>query len=542
MNPAPVLRLDLAGRVALANRAARTVFGREDLQGHSWLRICPGMGTALWRRVLSAPQPVQHEVTLGALRILFTHVRSTDSAFVFAFGADVTQQRQNERLLEEQAANLAIQARFPDMNPGPVLRLKLDSTILLANKAAAAVFGRDLAGLRWIDLLSPLDAARWDEIVAAREPIYIEAAIDDRVWVFAHRRDHESELVFAYGADITYQKQTERALRQSEKMATLGTLVAGVAHELNNPAAAAGRASAQLRDAIARLEQLHVHLEAVGLTPAMRDVLVEIDGLARDRAGASSQFGALEQSDLEASVEEWLDERAIEEAWVIAPPLVELGFDPNALSAIEARFSGRALAAVLNWMAGIFHVYALLNEVNQGSTRISEIVRALKSYSYLGQAPILEVDLHEGLDNTLVILRSKLKAGVTVEREYAADLPPVTAYGSELNQVWTNLLDNAVDAMGGRGHITIRTSRDGPWAVVEIEDGGPGIPEAIQARVFDPFFTTKEPGQGTGLGLSTSFSIITEKHKGQLSLVSRPGLTVFTVKLPIAGPPVGVSK
>ena len=162
---------------------------------------------------------------------------------------------------------------------------------------------------------------------------------------------------------------------------------------------------------------------------------------------------------------------------------------------------------------------------------------ALKSYSYLGQAPLQEVALHEGLDNTLVILRHKLKRGIQVEREYCTDMPRVPAYGSELNQVWTNLLDNAVDAMDGSGRIVIRTRVERGWAVVEVEDDGPGIPEAIQARIFDPFFTTKPPGKGTGLGLSTTYSIITEKHRGQIEVESRPGFTRFTVRLPFPTAP-----
>jgi len=178
-------------------------------------------------------------------------------------------------------------------------------------------------------------------------------------------------------------------------------------------------------------------------------------------------------------------------------------------------------------------VHQLLYEIGQGSARISEIVRALKSYSYLGQAPVQWIDLHEGLDNTLVILRNKLKAGIEVHRDYAADMPSVHAFGSELNQVWTNLLDNAADAMDGKGTLTIRTRRQDPWAVVEIEDNGPGIPPALQSRIFDPFFTTKAPGKGTGLGLSTSYSIVTDKHHGRIDVESRPGMTRFTVRLPI---------
>ena len=190
----------------------------------------------------------------------------------------------------------------------------------------------------------------------------------------------------------------------------------------------------------------------------------------------------------------------------------------------------------------VFRVHTLSYEIGQGSARISEIVGALKSYSYLGQAPVQAVDLHEGLDNTLVILRNKLKVGIRVHRDYGADVPRVPAYGSELNQVWTNLLDNAADAMGGKGEITIRTRREPGWAVVEICDNGPGIPQSVQARIFDPFFTTKAPGKGMGLGLSTSYSIITDKHKGTVSVASRPGRTWFTVRLPLQSatqPPEG---
>jgi signal transduction histidine kinase len=206
------------------------------------------------------------------------------------------------------------------------------------------------------------------------------------------------------------------------------------------------------------------------------------------------------------------------------------------MSRLAAVLEGESLSAALVWAASLFPVYTLLYEIGQGSARVSEIVGALKSYSYLGQAPVQTVDLHEGLDNTLVILRGKLKAGVDVRRDYDPRIPKVPAHGSELNQVWTNLLVNAADAMGGKGEITVRTRRRNGWAVVEIEDSGPGIPEEIVPRIFDPFFTTKGPGQGTGLGLSTSHAIVTKQHKGEIRVESRPGLTRFTVKLPIEPP------
>ncbi len=328
----------------------------------------------------------------------------------------------------------------------------------------------------------------------------------------------------------------EMMLRQSEKMATLGTLTAGIAHELNNPAAATRRAAEQLQEMSSRLEAAGRRLRAASLPPAAEETLQSLARRARDRAGVPTDLDALGRSDREAEVEDWLDAHAVENGWELAPALVGQGLDASELSRLASILPGETLSAALGWIASLFPVYALLKEIGEGSARISEIVGALKSYSYLGQAPVQAVDLREGLDNTLVILRGKLKAGISVHREYAADLPRVPAYGSELNQVWTNLIDNASDAMGGKGRITIRTRRQDGWAVVEIEDDGPGIPEEIQPRIFDPFFTTKAPGAGTGLGLSTSYAIVTRKHRGEFRVESRPGMTRFTVRLPLRGP------
>jgi signal transduction histidine kinase len=316
-------------------------------------------------------------------------------------------------------------------------------------------------------------------------------------------------------------------------MATLGTLAAGVAHELNNPAAAVQRGAEQLRRAVRELERAHRGLSRAGLGDAHRDRLQALEERAREQARTPHASDALARADGEEVIEEWLDARGIDDPSRLAPALANLQLDAAALDELAGAVGAEGLVAALDWLAAAFPAYSLLYEIRQGAARISEIVGALKSYSYLGQAPVQAVDVHEGLDNTLVILRNRLKEGVAVRREYAPDLPRIGAYGSELNQVWTNLIDNAIDAMDGEGNLVIRTRREGDEVIVEIEDDGPGIPPEIQSQVFDPFFTTKEPGKGTGLGLSTSYGIVTEKHHGNLSVASQPGSTRFIARLPI---------
>ncbi len=325
-------------------------------------------------------------------------------------------------------------------------------------------------------------------------------------------------------------RNTEVMLRQSEKMAALGTLSAGLAHELNNPAAAARRSADQLRDALAEWQRLNGEIVALGLPP---DRVQQINALRDEigrRAASPIQLDPLTRSDRESDVQAWLEDHHVADAWQIAPALVTSGWDASSLDALEPL--GPALPTVARWLAAGGSVYALLAEVGQSAERISEIVKAVKSYAYLDQAPIQEVNVTEGLENTLVILKHKLKQGIAVRREYAADLPRIEAYASELNQVWTNIIDNAVDAMKGEGELVLRTYRQDDRVVVEIGDNGPGIPPEIQSRIFEPFFTTKPPGIGTGLGLHISYNII-QKHRGEISVDSRPGSTVFRVALPI---------
>ena len=327
-------------------------------------------------------------------------------------------------------------------------------------------------------------------------------------------------------------RSTELLLRQSEKMAQLGTLTAGIAHELNNPAAAAKRGSEQLRHAFAAMQQAQVRLNSLSLSAPQQAALLELDRLAGQRAAQPAGLGSLQRSDQESALEDWLDENTIANGWELAPQLAGLGYSPAELEHLAGVFPGQPLAVVLGWLGISFTAYGLLEEIGQGATRISEIVKALKSYAYLDQAPVQAVDVHEGLDNTLVMLRSKLKGGVSLRRQYAAHLPLIQAYGSELNQVWTNLIDNAVDAMDGEGEITIQTHQGKDCVVVEVEDNGPGIPETIQSKIFDPFFTTKAVGKGTGLGLNISYNIV-KKHQGDIKVISHPGMTRFVVTLPL---------
>ncbi len=333
-------------------------------------------------------------------------------------------------------------------------------------------------------------------------------------------------------------RATQSSLQQSERMAQLGTLTAGLAHELNNPAAAVNSSAGRMADAMVRYGNARAavaaNLDAGGL--AVVDELLE--GLYASR-GSGPQKSTIDQADLEDEIESWLADHDVDRSWELATGLADAGLSVDQLSNIASRVDGRALPAVVDLIGAAQEQLSLVHQIEEGTRRMSAIVKALKSYAYLDQAPVQNVDVTDGLNDTLMLLEHKTK-GIEVLREYADDLPVIEALGGELNQVWTNLIDNAVYAIGeadrADGRIVVRAAPADSGVVVEVEDNGPGIPKEIQKRVFDSFFTTKPPGSGTGLGLDISRNIVLQHHGGNLTVDSEPGRTTFRVELPLRLP------
>src|SRR5829696_8281577 len=324
-------------------------------------------------------------------------------------------------------------------------------------------------------------------------------------------------------------RETQRAFRQQEKMAALGKLSAGLAHELNNPAAAARRASDDLGEAALRAQLLALEHDA-RFSPAQREKLTQLrrEAAANDDAA----LDPLARSEREDEAVLWLEERGVEEAWELASILAGTGIRTERLERLaEDLDDGRALAGALEWLGTTLELVGLADELAQSAARIFELVGAMKEHTYMDRGSYEQTDVREGLESTLTILGHKLK-GATVTRDYEDGLPRIWAHGGELNQVWTNLLDNAADALEGRGRIGAKAYCDGDSVVVEVSDDGPGIPREAQARVFEPFFTTKQIGEGTGLGLDIVRRIVTS-HGGEVAFESEPGATRFVVRLPV---------
>ncbi|WP_329243189.1 ATP-binding protein [Streptomyces sp. NBC_01478] len=332
------------------------------------------------------------------------------------------------------------------------------------------------------------------------------------------------------------QKSSQLAISQRERLLALGSLSAGLTHELNNPAAAAVRATSTLRERVAKMRH---KLRVISSGPYSREDLanlIDIQERTAERVAKAQTLSPLEASDREDELTDWLDGHGVTESWQIAPTFVQAGLDVDWLDQVAAAVDEEILPGAIGWLNYTVETELLMTEIEDSTTRISNLVGAAKQYSQLDRAPYQVADVHELLDSTLLMLGGKVGDRIKVVKEYDRTLPKIPAYPAELNQVWTNLIDNAVSAMnsaGGEGTLTVRTALVRDQLMVEFRDTGPGVPQEIRSRIFDPFFTTKPVGEGTGLGLDISWRIVVNKHHGTLQVESVPGDTRFQVLLPL---------
>jgi signal transduction histidine kinase len=336
-------------------------------------------------------------------------------------------------------------------------------------------------------------------------------------------------------------KNLQQAIGQRERLLALGSLSAGLTHELNNPAAAAVRATASLREHVAKTRRKLGLIAAGPYDRTTLETMIRLQEEAAERVPKALVLSPLEASDREDEIADWLDEHGVRDGWEMAPTFVAAGLDVAWLDHVEATIDPAAFEGAVRWLTYTLETELLMNEIGDSATRISTLVGAAKQYSQLDRAPYQVVDVHELLDSTLLMLSGKIPAGIKVVKEYDRSLPSIPAYAGELNQVWTNLIDNAISAMNGTGTLTVRTGMDRDQVFVEFGDTGPGVPPEIRDRIFEPFFTTKPVGEGTGLGLDISWRIVVNKHHGDLSLESSPGDTRFRVRLPATSPDAGAA-
>jgi signal transduction histidine kinase len=326
-------------------------------------------------------------------------------------------------------------------------------------------------------------------------------------------------------------RNTDAVVGQRERLLALGALSAGLTHELNNPAAAAVRATSSLRERVAGMRQKLAMLARNDIDPDLLEQLVDVQELLVKQVAGAPKLTAMQASDHEDELSDWFDDHGVTDGWDLAAVFVPAGITVARLDEVHAAVGDAFLNTALRWLGYAVETETLMGEIEDATTRISTLLGAAKQYSQMDRAPFQWIDVHDGIDSTLIMLSGKL-GHVEVVKEYDRSLPAIPAYAGELNQVWTNLVDNAVAAMEGHGRLTIRTGRDNDRLLVEICDTGPGVPPELSQRIFEPFFTTKPVGEGTGLGLDISWRIVVNKHRGDLRLRSEPGDTRFQVRLP----------
>jgi len=328
-------------------------------------------------------------------------------------------------------------------------------------------------------------------------------------------------------------KNAQQAIGQRERLLALGSLSAGLTHELNNPAAAAVRATSALRERVAGMRHKLGMIAGGKWDRTTLETLIRLQEEAAERVPKALALAPMEASDREDEISDWLDDHGVRDGWELGPTFVAAGLDVAWLDHVAVTVEPEILESALRWLYYTVETELLMNEIEDSTTRVSTLVGAAKQYSQLDRAPYQVVDVHELLDSTLLMLSGKFPPGITVVKDYYAGLPHIPAFAGELNQVWTNLIDNAVSAMGGSGTLTVRTGMDRDQVFVEFGDTGPGVPPEIRERIFEPFFTTKPVGEGTGLGLDITWRIVVNKHHGELTLESSPGDTRFRVRLPV---------